>query len=55
LERVRKSHDAEIFFDPNNPKFPALDIAHCAHIDKFDFAMPVNKVNGRHVMRAVQP
>jgi 2-phosphosulfolactate phosphatase len=55
LERVRKSHDAEIFFDPDNPQFPALDIAHCANIDKFDFAMPVTKANGRHVMRALRP
>lgn len=52
LERVVNSRDAEIFKDP---LFPVLDLTHCTSLDKFDFAMPVGKENGRHVMRAVKP
>lgn len=52
LERVVNSRDAEIFKDP---RFPRTDLTHCTSLDKFDFAMPVIRENGRHVMRAVKP
>ncbi len=52
LERVVTSRDAEIFKDP---RFPISDLTHCTSLDKFDFAMPVAKQNGHHVMRAVKP
>jgi 2-phosphosulfolactate phosphatase len=55
LERVKKSNDAQVFYDPNLPQFPASDILHCTSLDKFDFAMPVIRENGRFVMRAVKP
>jgi 2-phosphosulfolactate phosphatase len=55
LERARRSEDAKIFRDPQFPLFPALDIDHCTRLDTFDFAMPVTKENGRHVMRAAKP
>jgi 2-phosphosulfolactate phosphatase len=55
LARVRNSHDAEIFFNPDQPQFLESDIAHCINLNKFDFAMPVIKENGHHVMRAVKP
>ena len=55
LERARRSEDAKIFQDPQFPLFPALDINHCASLDTFDFAMPVTREDGLHVMRAVKP
>lgn len=55
LARVRNSHDAEIFYDTAQPQFPEPDIIHCTTLNKFDFAMPVIKENGYHIMRAVRP
>lgn len=55
IERVYKSYDARLHLDPNFPDFPESDLDYCTAIDTFDFAMPVTKYNGRHVMRAVKP
>jgi 2-phosphosulfolactate phosphatase len=55
LQRVRDSGDAQVFYDPARPEFPATDIDHCTAIDKFDFVMHVTRENGRQVMRAVRP
>lgn len=55
LGRVKKSKDAQVFYDPNMPLFPESDILHCMSLDQFDFAMPVIKENGRHIMRAIKP
>ncbi|HUG34562.1 MAG TPA: 2-phosphosulfolactate phosphatase [Anaerolineales bacterium] len=55
LDRVWNSADARVFHDPQVNEFPKLDISHCTSLDKFDFAMPVTRSNGRHVMRAVKP
>ena len=55
IERVFRSRDAVQHLDPNRPEFPRTDLDHCTNIDAFDFAMPVTKENGRHVIRAVQP
>ncbi len=52
LERVVNSRDAEIFKDP---RFPTSDLTHCTSLNKFDFAMPVVREGGRHVMRATYP
>lgn len=54
LERVRKSNDAQVFYDPDMPQFPETDIFHCTSLDRFDFAMPVYRENGRSVMRTVK-
>jgi len=55
VERVWKSRDALFHLDPNLPEFLAADLEYCTSLDAFDFAMPVTKENGRHVMRAVKP
>jgi len=55
IERVFKSHDAQMHLDPNLPEFPLSDLDLCTQIDVFDFAMLVTKENRRHVMRAVNP
>lgn len=55
VERVYKSRDAFFHLSESFPAFPRSDLDHCIHIDKFDFAMPVDKENGRHVIRARKP
>jgi 2-phosphosulfolactate phosphatase len=55
LDRVKNSREAKLFENPARPEFPFSDIAYCTEIDRFDFAMPVTRENGRHVMRAVIP
>lgn len=54
IERVYNSYDARLHLDPSFPEFPKSDLDLCTSIDAFDFAMPVIKENGRHVMRAVK-
>lgn len=54
IERVLKSRDAIMHLDPSQPAFPRSDLDHCTNIDAFDFAMPVTKEKGRHVMRALK-
>ena len=55
LERVFNSRDARLHLDLNFPAFPRSDLELCTQIDAFDFAMPVTRRNGRHVMRAIKP
>ena len=55
LERVRGSRDAQQHFVPNQTLFPASDIDLCTDLDRFDFAMPITREDGRFVMRAVHP
>jgi 2-phosphosulfolactate phosphatase len=55
IERVYKSYDARLHLDPDFPDFPGSDLDYCTAIDAFDFAMPVTKHDGHHVMRAVKP
>jgi len=55
LERVRRSRDGSQFLNGGHPHAPITDIEHCVSLDKFNFAMPVNRENGRHVMRAIVP
>ena len=54
IERVFKSRDAIQHLDPKETGFPLSDLDLCTDIDAFDFAMPVTKENGRHVMRAIK-
>lgn len=55
IERVMRSRDALMHLAPNLPAFPRTDLDYCSSIDRFDFAMPVTKENGRHVIRTVKP
>lgn len=54
LQRVRDSVDARIFLNENEPAFPASDLEYCLAVDKFNFAMPIEKENGVYTMRAVR-
>jgi 2-phosphosulfolactate phosphatase len=52
--RVHNSRDAIQHLDPNQTAFPLTDLDLCSTVDAFDFAMPVTRLDGRHVMRAVR-
>lgn len=54
IERVFASRDAVHHLDPKETGFPYSDLDLCTRIDAFDFAMPVIRENGRHVMRALK-
>jgi 2-phosphosulfolactate phosphatase len=54
LERVRKSHDAQVFYDPARPEFQESDIMYCTDIDRFSFAMLARQENGKLIMRPLQ-
>jgi 2-phosphosulfolactate phosphatase len=54
-DRIYHSRDAFFHLSDSFPAFPKSDLDHCTNIDTFDFAMPVNKENGRHVIRARKP
>jgi hypothetical protein len=41
--------------DPAQPQFPASDLDYCTQIDRFDFAMPIARLDGQLVMRAIRP
>ena len=55
LERVRNSHDGQQFLNGGQPHAPVTDLDHCTSVDKFNFAMPVTREDGRYVMRAIRP
>jgi 2-phosphosulfolactate phosphatase len=43
LARVRQAPNATRFTSPAHPEFPAADLAACVDLDRFDFAMPVER------------
>jgi 2-phosphosulfolactate phosphatase len=52
LERSRRSETAQIFFNPAKLDFPAADMDCCLHLDRFDFALWIERRNGLLVMQA---
>ena len=55
IQRVLASRDASQHFDPNKVGFPITDLDYCTQVDKFDFAMPIERRDGRLIMHSVQP
>ncbi|NOK61820.1 MAG: hypothetical protein GFH27_549281n59 [Chloroflexi bacterium AL-W] len=53
LKHVRDSHAGQCLSDPNDPSFPAADLDCCVDIDRFAFAMPVERPDGLLIMRPV--
>jgi 2-phosphosulfolactate phosphatase len=54
VERVKMSRTSQnIFADPGKPQFRWQDIECCIDVDRFDFAMPVEKQDGLFVMKPV--
>lgn len=55
IERVFASKDASYHLDPSQKGFPRSDLDYCTEIDKFDFAMPIVRADGRLIMNYVKP
>ncbi|KPV49729.1 hypothetical protein SE17_30955 [Kouleothrix aurantiaca] len=53
-QRVRNSAPGLIFADPAHPEFPAIDLGYATDLDRFDFAMLVERRDGLLVMRPVR-
>ena len=54
VRRVYESRDALQHLDPAGIAFLLSDLDYCTQIDRFDFAMPITREDGRLVMRAVR-
>ena len=55
IKRVMESKDAFPHLDPAQREFPLSDLDFCTQIDKFDFAMPIMRENGKFIMRTIHP
>ncbi len=55
IQRVFDSTDAIQHLDPAQTGFPLSDLDYCTQIDKFDFAMPITRQDGKLIMRCVKP
>ncbi len=55
VRRVYDSRDALQHLDPAETGFPLSDLDYCTQINRFDFAMPITRQDGKLVMRAVKP
>jgi 2-phosphosulfolactate phosphatase len=54
VQRVYDSRDALQHLDPAQTGFPLSDLEYCTQIDKFDFALPIRRENGRLIMHCVK-
>ena len=52
VRRVRDSDAGRLFADPADPVFPASDLELCTDVDRFDFALHVERRDGLLVMEA---
>ena len=55
IKRVMESRDAFPHLDPSQRDFPLSDLEYCSRIDRFDFAMPITRQDGKFIMRTVKP
>lgn len=51
VKRVYESRDAIQHLDPAGIAFPLSDLDYCTQIDRFDFAMPITREDGKLIMR----
>ena len=54
IRRVYESTTGHLFTDPTQSEFPRSDLECCVEVDRFDFAMPVERRDGLLVMTAVK-
>ena len=54
IKRVMESRDAFPHLDPAQRDFPFSDLEYCSRIDRFDFAMPITRQDGKFIMRRVK-
>jgi 2-phosphosulfolactate phosphatase len=55
IQRVLNSKDGLLHLDPNRIGFPFSDLEYCTQFDKFDFALPITRQDGRLTMRCLKP
>lgn len=55
IQRVLASKDASQHLDPLKVGFPFSDLDYCTQVDKFDFALPIAREDGRFIMRCIKP
>jgi 2-phosphosulfolactate phosphatase len=55
IQRVFHSRDALQHLDPAQTGFPLSDLDYCTKVDKFDFAMPITREDGKLIMNCVKP
>lgn len=53
VQRVFESRDALQHLNPKQTGFPLSDLDYCTQIDKFNFAMPITRENGKLIMRCI--
>jgi 2-phosphosulfolactate phosphatase len=53
IQRVFDSRDALEHLDPTQTIFPLSDLEYCTQIDRFDFAMPIVREDGKLIMRCL--
>lgn len=53
VRRVYESTTGHLFTDPAHPEFPAADLARCVEVDRFDFAMVVERREGLWLLKPV--
>ena len=54
IKRVFESKDAFPHLNPEQRAFPRSDLEYCTQINRFDFAMPITRENGKLIMRAIK-
>jgi 2-phosphosulfolactate phosphatase len=54
LQRVRDSAPGQIFVDPKHPEFQTADLELCTAVDRFDFALAVQRRNGLFAMNRME-
>ena len=52
---IRSRSSVTLFADPGRPEFQWEDIECCIDLDRYDFAMKVEKTNGLPILRPVYP
>jgi 2-phosphosulfolactate phosphatase len=52
-QRVWDSRDGRKFLDENEPNFPRTDMEYCTAVNRFDFAMRVERQNKLLVMKSI--
>lgn len=55
IQRVFNSKDGLLHLDPNRIGFPYSDLEYCTQVDKFNFALPITRQNGRLTMHCIKP
>jgi 2-phosphosulfolactate phosphatase len=54
IQRVYESTAGRIFTDPSQPEFSLADLERCVEVDRFDFALAVERRDGLLVMGMVR-